>query len=70
MRERLDARRRVGNIRDCIVDNLLDRKLSINISFTDRRFNDLLEFLVAAGSDTTSGFILTSICYLTAHPYV
>lgn len=69
-RERLDARRRAGDIRDCIADNLLDGKLPVDIPLTDRRFNDLLGFLVAAGSDTTSGSILTSIRYLAAHPHV
>ncbi|KAL4919676.1 cytochrome P450 [Aspergillus aurantiobrunneus] len=69
-RWRLGKRRRNGDKRDCIADNLLDAIQPIDIPFTDRQFNDFLGFLVAAGSDTTSATTLTSIRYLAAHPHV
>ena len=69
-RRRLDERRRKGDKRDCIADNLLDGTQPIDIPLTDRQFNDFLGFLVSAGSDTTSATLLTSIRYLAGHPHV
>lgn len=69
-KRRLDERRRKGDKRDSIADNLLDGTQPIDIPLTDRQFNDFLGFLVAAASDTTAGSILTSIRYLAAHPHV
>jgi cytochrome P450 len=69
-RRRLDDRRRKGDKRDSIADSLLDGATSFDVPLTDRQFNDYLGFLVAAGSDTTAGSILTSIRYLAAYPHV
>ncbi|RJE18222.1 Cytochrome P450, partial [Aspergillus sclerotialis] len=68
-RQRLDERRQKGDKRDSIADNLLDGILSIDTPLTDRQLNDFLGFLVSAGSDTTSGSLLTSILHLAAHPH-
>lgn len=69
-RRRLDERRGKGDKRDSIADTLLDGTMSFEAPLTDRQFNDYLGFLIAAGSDTTGGSLLTSIRYLAGHPQV
>ncbi|KAK4905707.1 hypothetical protein LTR66_017787, partial [Elasticomyces elasticus] len=69
-RRRLDKRRERGDKRISMADSLLDQTQPIEVPSTDRRFNDLLGFLAATGSDTTAGSILTTIRYLAAHPHV
>ncbi|KAF2114293.1 cytochrome P450 2D18 [Lophiotrema nucula] len=69
-KERVETRRKNGDVRDSIADRLLSGDMKMDITMRDNQFSNFLAVLHEAGSDTTASMVLTGILYLAKHPWV
>jgi cytochrome P450 len=68
-RAKVEARRKAGDLRDSLLDRILDGSIKPDVALTDSQMNNtLLGTLHQAGSDTSAGATLTSILFLAKHP--
>jgi cytochrome P450 len=65
----VEARRETGDMRDSLLDRILDGSIKPDVGLTDSQLNNtLLGTLHQAGSDTSADATLTSILFLAKYP--
>jgi cytochrome P450 len=65
----VEERRRIGDMRDSLIDRILDGTIKSDVLLTNTQVNNtLLGTLHQAGSDTSAVGTLTSILFLAKHP--
>jgi cytochrome P450 len=67
----VEERRRSGDMRESLIDRILDGTIKSDVLLTNTQVNNtLLGTLHQAGSDTSAVGTLTSILFLAKHPQV
>ena len=66
----VDERRDRGDVRDCIIDAMLDDEIQPDAPMDDQLVNNFVGSLQMATADTTGHTLLTHIMYLAKHPHV
>jgi cytochrome P450 len=67
-RERVEKRRRDGDVRESLMDRVLDEKIVPDASLSCSQMNNFFGTMNMGASDTTSGHTLASILFLAEHP--
>lgn len=67
-RERVEKRRRDGDVRESLMDRILDESIVPDIPMSYSQVNNFFGTVNMGASDTTSGHILTSILFLAQYP--
>lgn len=66
----VEERRAKGDVRDCVVDHLLDSYQANGFPMSQHAFNNLVGELVEGGADTTAAQLLTLILAFAKNPEV